>query len=61
MMIIQLYILSEFSESVPFEAVLMILKLNLSIGIAEISSVGFLGSNVLDISHFFQYDPKSDK
>ena len=39
----------------------MILKLNLSIGIAEISLVGFLGSNVLDISHFFQYDQKSDK
>ena len=39
----------------------MVLKLNVSIGIAEVSLVGFLSSNVLDISYLFPYDPKSDK
>ena len=36
-----------------FAAVLMISKLNLSINIAEISSLGFVCSNLLDFLHFF--------
>ena len=42
-----------FSESVAFAAVLIILKLNLNIGIDDISIVGFLSSNVIRFFTFF--------